>query len=81
MFFHTGKSGDARSALVALDAESSDLRVMTIVDDGSRNYHVQPSPDGRSIAFGSIGSAKEDIFTIDGDGSHLRRLTSCSVSS
>jgi hypothetical protein len=52
MFFHSGDSHDARSALKVADL-SGDLRVFTIVDDGSRNYHVQPSPDSRSIAFDS----------------------------
>jgi hypothetical protein len=75
MFFHTGKSGDARSALVALDAESSDLRVMTIVDDGSRNYHVQPSPDGRSIAFDSDRDGERGVYTADRDGTNVRRVS------
>jgi hypothetical protein len=75
MFFHTGKSGDARSALVALDSQSSDLRVMTIVDDGSRNYHVQPSPDGRSIAFDSDRDGERGVYIADRDGTNVRRVS------
>src|SRR5262249_51934698 len=52
LFFPTGRP-NARSALGSLQGASTDLRVMTIVDEGSRNYHVQPSPDGRLIAFDS----------------------------
>jgi hypothetical protein len=75
MFFHTGKSGDARSALVSLDAASNDLRVMTIVDDGSRNYHVQPSPDGRSIAFDSDRDGERGVYVANRDGTNVRRVS------
>ncbi len=33
------------------------------------------SPDGRLIAFGSMGAVQEDIFLADADGSKLRHLT------
>jgi hypothetical protein len=72
MFFHTGKSGDPRSALVSLD---HDLRVMTIVDDGSRNYHVQPSPDGRSIAFDSDRDGERGVYVANRDGSNVHRVS------
>lgn len=75
MFFHTGKAGDARSALVSLDAASNDLRVMTIVDDGSRNYHVQPSPDGRSIAFDSDRDGERAVYVANRDGTNVRRVS------
>jgi hypothetical protein len=75
MFFHTGRSGDARSALVSLDAASSDLRVMTIVDDGSRNYHVQPSPDGRAIAFDSDRDGERGVYVANRDGTNVHRVS------
>src|SRR4030095_13933975 len=33
LFFHTGRSADARSALVSAGSLDGDLRVMTLVDD------------------------------------------------
>jgi hypothetical protein len=72
MFFHTGKSGDPHSALVSLD---HDLRVMTIVDDGSRNYHVQPSPDGRSIAFDSDRDGERGVYVANRDGTNVHRVS------
>src|SRR5262249_42865182 len=42
LFFHTGRAADSRSALMAMDITSPKLRVISILDDGARNYHVQP---------------------------------------
>jgi len=75
MFFHAARTGDARSALVSLDGASSDLRVMTIVDDGSRNYHVQPSADGRSIAFDSDRDGERGVYVANRDGTNVHRVS------
>jgi TolB protein len=77
MFFHTGGTRDARSALARSDVDPStgDLEVMTIVDDGARNYHVQPSPDGRMIAFDSDRDGERGVYIANRDGSQVRRLS------
>lgn len=76
MFFHTGGPRDARSAIaVANGAPADDLQVMTILDDGARNYHVQPSPDGRSIAFDSDRDGERGVYVADRDGSNVRRIS------
>jgi hypothetical protein len=77
IFFHTGRNGDARSALeVATPGDGAgDLRVITILDDGARNYHVQPSPDGRSIAFDSDRDGERGIYVANRDGSDVRRVS------
>jgi TolB protein len=75
MFFHSGRGGDPRSALLSLDRANGDLRVMTIVDDGSRNYHVQPSPDGRSIAFDSDRDGERGVYVANRDGSGVHRVS------
>jgi hypothetical protein len=78
MFFHTGGTRDARSALATMPMSSvagDDLRVMTIVDDGSRNYHVQPSPDGRFIAFDSDRDGDRAVYLANGDGTNVRRIS------
>ena len=75
MFFHTGQTGDSRSALMSVDTTSPDLQVMSIVDDGARNYHVQPSPDGRLVAFDSDRDGDRGVYVADRDGSHVRRVS------
>lgn len=63
--FFTGRTG----------AAADQLRVMTIVDDGARNYHVQPSPDGRQIAFDSDRDGDRGVYVADRDGSNVRRVS------
>ena len=78
MFFHTGGTRDARSALAMMPASPAvgdDLRVMTIVDDGARNYHVQPSPDGQFIAFDSDRDGDRGVYLANSDGTHVRRIS------
>ena len=77
LFFHTGGSRDAQSALATAPADASggDLGVMTIVDDGARNYHVQPSPDGAYIAFDSDRDGERGVYVARRDGSNVRRIS------
>jgi len=53
----------------------SDLRVMRIVDHGTRNYHVQPSPDGRQIAFDSDRDGERGVYIADRDGTNVHRVS------
>jgi hypothetical protein len=71
MFSGTDGS-EPRSARLSLD---HDLRVMTIVDDGSRNYHVQPSPDGGSIAFDSDRDGERGVYVANRDGTNVHRVS------
>ena len=78
IFFHTGRERDARSAIEAATAGSEtggDLAIMTIVDDGARNYHAQPSPDGRFVAFDSDRDGVRGVYVANRDGSQVRRLS------
>jgi Tol biopolymer transport system component len=78
IFFHTGRDHDARSAIDAVTTGSQidgDLGIMTIVDDGSRNYHAQPSPDGSSVAFDSDRDGQRGVYVANRDGSHVRRVS------
>lgn len=77
IFFHTGRERDARSAieLASTDSLGGDLGIMTIVDDGSRNYHAQPSPDGRFVAFDSDRDGERGVYVANRDGSQVRRVS------
>jgi hypothetical protein len=75
VFFHT--AGRAGSALKRLDkrADGDVLRFATIVDDGAKNYHVQPSPDGRAIAFDSDRDGVRGVYVAGPDGSGAVRVS------
>jgi Tol biopolymer transport system component len=77
IFFHTGRDGDARSALaMATPADGAgNVRVTTILDDGARNYHVQPSSDGRLIAFDSDRDGERGVYIANRDGTNARRVS------
>ncbi|HEX4567855.1 MAG TPA: hypothetical protein VH138_14560 [Vicinamibacterales bacterium] len=78
LFFQTGGTHDPSSAIAVArseDGPAADLRIMTIVDDGARNYHAQPSPDGRMIAFDSDRDGVRGVYLADRDGTHVRRIS------
>jgi dipeptidyl aminopeptidase/acylaminoacyl peptidase len=74
LFFHTGGTSDATSALAATDLRGG-ARVVTILDDGSRNFHVRPSPDGSRIAFDSDRDGERGVYVARRDGSAARRVS------
>ena len=78
IFFHTGRERDARSAIEVAGTGSQtggDLGIMTIVDDGSHNYHAQPSPDGHLVAFDSDRDGERGIYVANRDGSQVRKVS------
>jgi hypothetical protein len=78
IFFHTGRERDGRSAIEIAGAGNQiggDLGIMTIVDDGSHNYHAQPSPDGRFVAFDSDRDGERGVYVANRDGSQVRRVS------
>jgi Tol biopolymer transport system component len=78
IFFHTGRERDARSAIEVATAGSEtggDVGIITIVDDGSHNYHARPSPDGRFVAFDSDRDGERGVYMANRDGSQVRRVS------
>jgi hypothetical protein len=78
IFLHTGYGRDAHSAndVGKVDSQTDgDLGIMTIADNGSHNYHAQPSPDGFSVAFDSDRDGERGIYVANRDGSHVRRVS------
>ena len=75
VFFHTGGSRSSRSALMKRSGGDDNARPIAILDDGARNYHAQPSPDGRRIAFDSDRDGERAVYVVDVDGSNVRRVS------
>jgi hypothetical protein len=78
LFFQTGGARDRTSAIAVASANggpSDDLRIMTVIDDGSRNYHAQPSPDGRLVAFDSDRDGERGVYVANQDGSDVHRVS------
>ena len=73
MFSHSGRTTDG--AFASEDGQDDGLRVMSIVDDGAKNYHVQPSPDGQRIAFDSDRDGERAVFIARRDGTNVRRVS------
>jgi WD40-like Beta Propeller Repeat len=74
IFSRPGQSPDARNAL-AERSIGDDFAVMTILDDGARNYHVQPSPDESRIAFDSDREGERAVYVANRDGSNVHRVS------
>jgi hypothetical protein len=75
VFFHTGGRGASRSDLAMAEVDGDKNRVVTILSDGARNYHVQPSPDGRFIAFDSDRDGERGVYVANRDGSNEKRIS------
>jgi Tol biopolymer transport system component len=75
IYFHTGRSSDPSSALMMKNAVGAHAAVTRIVDDGSRNYHVQPSPDGRQLAFDSDRDGERGVYLANSDGTNAQRIS------
>jgi hypothetical protein len=75
VFFHTGGNGTERSDLAMTEIDRDERRVVTIIRDGARNYHAQPSPDGRLIAFDSDRDGERGVYVANRDGSNVKRIS------
>jgi len=75
--FQTGRTGDGQSPLATSSPGdlTGDLHVMTIADDGARNYHVQASPDGTRVAFDSDRDGERGVYIANRDGTNVRRIS------
>jgi Tol biopolymer transport system component len=74
VFFHEGTEP---SALKRADTgpDGAVLRVISIVEDSARNYHVRVSPDGESIAFDSDRDGVRGVYVATREGKDVRRVT------
>ncbi len=74
IFFHAETA--AGSALKRAEpGERGVLHVVTILDDSAKNYHVQLSPDSKSVAFDSDRDGVRGVFVARADGTGVRRVS------
>jgi hypothetical protein len=74
VFFHA-QSGTGSALKRADRNDNGELHVVTIVDDTAKNYHVQLSPDSRSVAFDSDRDGVRGVYLAAADGSGVRRVS------
>ena len=75
IFYHN-ESGDQSPLMRAdTDPEGSILRITSIVDDRSHNFHARPSPDGQRIAFDSDRDGERGVYIADANGRNVHRVT------
>jgi hypothetical protein len=74
VFFHAETASG--SALKRAEAGvRGELRIATIVDDGARNYHVQLSPSGKTVAFDSDRDGVRGVYLATAEGRNVRRVS------
>ncbi len=65
----------AQRSVLLSPGSDEELQVMMIADDGAKNFHVQPSPDGQRVAFDSDRDGERGIFVANRDGSDVHRVS------
>jgi hypothetical protein len=74
VFFHA-ETATGSALKRAEPGEGGVLHVVTILDDAAKNYHVQLSPDGRSVAFDSDRDGVRGVYVARADGTGVRRIS------
>jgi Tol biopolymer transport system component len=74
VFFHA-ETATGSALKRAESGEDGVLHVVTVVDDAAKNYHVQLSPDGTSVAFDSDRDGVRGVYVARADGRETRRVS------
>jgi hypothetical protein len=75
VFYHRDEGVGTALVKADRDETTGDLRVINIVEDNARNYHVRPSPDGSLIAFDSDRDGERGVYIANSDGTDVRRVS------
>ena len=74
IFFHA-ETATGSALKRAESTERGVLHVVTILNDSAKNYHVQLSPDGKSVAFDSDRDGVRGVYVARADGTSVRRVS------
>jgi Tol biopolymer transport system component len=75
VFYHRDEPHGTALMKAEYDTQTGDLRVINIVEDGARNYHVRPSPDGTRIAFDSDRDGERGVYVATAEGQDVQRVS------
>lgn len=75
MFYHAEAGGRSSLMRADTDGDGAILRITSIVDDRSQNFHARPSPDGTRVAFDSDRDGERAVYVADSDGRNVRRIS------
>jgi len=75
LFFHAGRTTSGRLLEADLDGEGKPLRVITVLADSARNYHLRVSPNQQLVAFDSDRDGERGVYIARRDGSGPKRVS------
>lgn len=75
IFYHPESGQDGALMRADTDSNGAVLRITSIVDDRSHNFHARTSPDGRRIAFDSDRDGERGVYVANFDGHNVRRVS------
>jgi hypothetical protein len=75
VYFHAESGAGSRLMRADIDPHGRVTALATVLDDGSRNFHVRVAPDGTRIAFDSDREGERAVFVANPDGTGVRRVS------
>jgi len=75
MFYHAEAGSHSALMRAETDGRGAVLRITSIVDDRSHNFHARPSPDETQIAFDSDRDGERAVYVANADGHDVRRVS------
>jgi len=75
LLFHAENGRTSALMRAELTASGRPGKVVKLLDDGARNFHVRMSPDGRRLAFDSDRDGERGVYVADPDGTRIQRVS------
>lgn len=75
LFFDEDKGAAGSALKEARTGGDKVLHVLSVLDDGAKNYHPQLSPDGTTVAFDSDRDGIRGVYLSSRDGKNIRRIS------
>jgi len=75
VFFHEDTASGSGLREARAEPTGERLHVVSLLDDGSRNYHPRLSPDGKVVAFDSDRDGVRGVYLSARNGTNVRRVS------